>query len=79
MNEHEKRAWRTLVRLGAAPVDLGMKRGLDLAAVRIRSRRDARSFVDAVVSVVGRSGANRRHVDRSGLAIFVVTDDRELP
>ena len=30
--------------------------------------------MQAVLDVVGRSNANRRHVDRRGLPIYVVTD-----
>lgn len=40
----------------------------------ITSRNKLCLFVQAVLDVVGRSNANRRHVDRRGCPIYVVTD-----
>jgi hypothetical protein len=72
MNTHERSAWQTLVRLGAASIEIGGKPALDLATVRVRNRRNAALFVDAVIQVSGRSGAVHRHMDREGRLVFVV-------
>lgn len=74
MNVHEERAWRILVDLGARELTLGGKHALDLKPIRATSERKLRLLVQAVLGVVGNSGANRRHVDRSGCPVFVVTD-----
>lgn len=75
INSHERRAWRALVDLGAKEMEIGGLQALDLSAVRVRSERDCAAFVDAVLNVAGRSGANRRHENRHGQAVYVVTDD----
>jgi len=75
MNDQEKRAWRALVRLGAKETELLGKHALDMRTVRIASAPQASRFCEALVDVVGRSGQNRRHVDRAGRPVFVVTDD----
>lgn len=74
MNVHEERAWRILIELGARELTLGGKHALDLKPIRATSERKLRLLVQAVLGVVGNSGANRRHVDRSGCPVFVVTD-----
>jgi len=77
MNESEAAAWRALVELGARVyLDLIPPR-LDVTPVRVTSARKMRQFASALVDVAGRSGANRRHVDRSGAPVYVVTDDAE--
>jgi hypothetical protein len=74
VNVHEECAWRRLVELGAREITLGGKHALDLRPIRITSEKSLRLFCQAFDAVVGRSNANRRHVDRSGCPIFVVTD-----
>lgn len=74
MNDHERNAWRALVELGAKSVDFGGKPGLDLRTVRIKGLRAKSIFIDAVVNVAGRSGSVRRHMDRAGRLVYVVTD-----
>lgn len=74
MNVHEESAWRLLVELGAREFMLGGKHALDLKPIRATSEKKLRLLVQAVLQVVGRSNANRRHVDRSGCPVFVVTD-----
>lgn len=74
MNVHEERAWRILVELGAREIDLGGKRALDLSPIRVTSGNKLGLFLRASLDVVGRSGANRRHVDRRGCPVYVVTD-----
>lgn len=74
MNVHEERAWKLLLELGAKEITLGGKKALSLEPVRITSRNKLCLFVQAVLDVVGRSNANRRHVDRRGCPIYVVTD-----
>lgn len=74
MNVHEERAWRILVELGAREIDLGGKRALDLSPIRVTSGNKLGLFLQASLDVVGRSGANRRHVDRRGCPVYVVTD-----
>lgn len=74
MNVHEERAWKILRELGARETTIGGKHALDLSPIRITSKNKLGLFVQAVVDVVGRSGANRRHVDRRGCPVYVVTD-----
>ena len=74
MNVHEERSWKLLVELGAREFMLGGKHALDLTPIRVTSKDKLCLFVQAVVGVVGRSNANRRHVDRRGCPIYVVTD-----
>lgn len=74
MNVHEERAWRLLIELGARELTLGGKHALDLKPIRATSERKLRLLVQAVLAVVGKSNANRRHVDRSGCPVYVVTD-----
>lgn len=79
MNAHERRAWNTLLHFGARKVNLGGKYALDVAPIRIRSPVKLAKFCHALIEVVGRSGANRRHVDRRGCPVYVVTDDKDDP
>lgn len=74
MNVHEERAWKLLVSLGARETTLGGKHALDLSPIRLTSKNKLGLYTQAVLDVVGRSNANRRHVDRRGLPIYVVTD-----
>ncbi len=74
MNIHEERAWRILIELGAREFSLGGKHALDLSPIRATTKNKLCLLVQAVVGVVGRSNANRRHVDRRGCPIYVVTD-----
>jgi hypothetical protein len=74
MNIHEEKAWRHLIHLGAQECELGGKHALNLSPIRIMRKDKLRLFVQAVLAVVGRSGANRRHVDRSGCPVYIVTD-----
>lgn len=74
MNIHEERAWKLLVELGARECEFFGKPGLDLSPIRPTSKNKLCLFVQAVLEVVGNSGANRRHVDRRGCPIYVVTD-----
>jgi hypothetical protein len=74
MNVHEERAWKLLLELGAKEFMIGRKHALSLEPIRITSKDKLCLFVQAVLDVVGRSGANRRHVDRRGCPIYVVTD-----
>lgn len=74
MNVSEERFWKVLVELGARETMLGGKHALDLSPIRVTSKDKLGLFVQAVVGVVGRSNANRRHMDRRGLPIYVVTD-----
>jgi hypothetical protein len=74
VNVHEERAWKLLLELGAKETTLGGKKALSLEPIRITSRNKLCLFVQAVLDVVGRSNANRRHVDRRGCPIYVVTD-----
>jgi hypothetical protein len=74
VNVHEERAWKILLELGAKEITLGGKRALSLEPIRITSRNKLGLFVQAVLDVVGRSNANRRHVDHRGCPIYVVTD-----
>lgn len=74
MNIHEERAWRILVELGAREFMLADKHALDLSPIRCTTKKKLCLLVQAAIAVVGRSGANRRHVDRRGCPIYVVTD-----
>jgi hypothetical protein len=74
VNVHEERAWKLLVSLGARETMLAGKHALDLSPIRLTSKNKLCLFVQAVLDVVGRSNANRRHVDRRGCPIYVVTD-----
>jgi hypothetical protein len=74
MNIHEERAWKLLRELGAREFMLGGKYALDLSPIRITSKDKLCLYTQAVLGVVGRSNANRRHVDRRGCPIYVVTD-----
>ncbi len=74
MNVHEERYWKQLVQLGAREIKLGGKHALDLRPIRVTNARKLALFCQAIVDVVGRSNANRRHVDRTGCPVFVVTD-----
>jgi hypothetical protein len=74
MNIHEENAWKLLIKLGAREFELGGKHALNLSPIRVTSRDKCCLFVQAVLNVVGRSGANRRHVDRRGCPMYVVTD-----
>lgn len=74
MNVHEERAWRLLIELGAREIWLGGKHALDLSPIRLTSRNKLCLYTQAVLAVVGRSNANRRHVDRRGCPMYVVTD-----
>jgi hypothetical protein len=74
INTHERAAWKALIELGAAQIELGGKPALDLSTIRTRNKGAAVRFVDAVVNVAGRSGAVRRHMDRAGRLIYVVRD-----
>jgi len=74
VNVHEERAWKLLLELGAKEITLGGKKALSLEPIRITNRDKLCLFVQAVLGVVGRSNANRRHVDRRGCPIYIVTD-----
>lgn len=74
MNIHEERAWKLLVSLGARETKIVDKHALDLSPIRLTTKNKLGLFVQAVLDVVGRSNANRRHVDRRGCPIYVVTD-----
>lgn len=69
MNTHERAAWRRLIAF--------------LRTCRPAGRRGRKAenwwsdFIGDVTTVAGRSGANRRHVDRRGNLVFVVTDDTD--
>ena len=79
MNVHERRAWRILIALGVRETNLFGKRALDCSVLmKKRNTVDWLTFMDAFVEVVGRSGANRRHVDGAGLQVYVVTDDHAV-
>jgi hypothetical protein len=74
MNVHEERAWKLLCELGAREFMLGGKHALDLTPIRITSKDKLCLYTQAVLGVVGRSNANRRHMDRRGCPIYVITD-----
>lgn len=77
MNVYERRAWRELLALGAVESELSGQRWLDIRPIRIRSARTMSRFAWAFNEVAGRSGAVRRHVDRTGSPVFLVTDGPE--
>lgn len=74
MNVHEERAWKILVELGAREFMLQGKHALDLSPIRATTKNKLCLLVQAVITVVGRSNANRRHLDRRGCPIYVITD-----
>jgi hypothetical protein len=74
VNIHEERAWKLLIELGAKETKILDKHALDLSPIRLTTKNKLCLFVQAVIDVVGRSNANRRHVDRRGCPIYVVTD-----
>ena len=78
MNIHEQSAWGRLLKMGAAYTILGGKRALDLRSIKISRPAQMAQFCRAFNEVAGRSGSNRRHVDRGGNPVFVVTDDPEF-
>jgi len=61
VNVHEERFWKVLIELGAREVMLGGKHAIDLRPIRITSARKLGLFCQAIIEVVGRSNANRRH------------------
>jgi hypothetical protein len=73
MNLHEERAWKLLRELGARETQIGGRRALDLSPIRVTSRKKLGLFCQALVEVVGRGGGNRRHTDRHGCPVYVVT------
>jgi len=77
MNMSESGAWRMLIALGASPMKLFGKQAIDLRTCKRLTGRRLRRYTQAVVDVVGRSGANRRHVTRDGSPMFIVTDQIE--
>jgi hypothetical protein len=79
MNDSERSAWRVLLGLGARPTELAGKSTLDLRPIRATSEKKLRLLVQACLGVAGRSGCNRRHVDRAGVPVYVVTDDLDPP
>ena len=74
MNVSEERFWKVLIELGARETMIGGKHALDLSPIRVTNKNKLGLFIQAVVGVVGRSNANRRHVDRRGCPIYIVTD-----
>jgi hypothetical protein len=74
MNIHEERAWRQLINLGAIETQIGGKHALDLSPIRLTTGPQIALFCQAFNEVVGRSNANRRHVDGRGCPTYVVTD-----
>ena len=74
MNVNEERFWKVLIELGAKETMIGGKHALDLSPIRVTNKNKLGLFIQAVVGVVGRSNANRRHADRRGCPIYVVTD-----
>ncbi len=75
MNDSERSAWRVLLRLGARLTEIAGKPALDMSPIRVTSRNKLRLLVGACLEVAGRSGCNRRHMDRTGAPVYVVTDD----
>ena len=59
--------------------ELGGKPALDLRPIRATSEKKLRLLVQGCLGVAGRSGCNRRHVDRAGVPVYVVTDDPDPP
>lgn len=79
MNDSERSAWRVLLGLGARLTELAGKSALDLRPIRATSEKKLRLLVQGCLGVAGRSGCNRRHVDRAGVPVYVVTDDPSPP
>lgn len=79
MNSYERGAWRVLLGLGARLTELAGKPAIDLRPIRATSEKKLRLLVQGCLSVAGRSGCNRRHVDRSGVPVYVITDDPDPP
>lgn len=79
MNTHERGAWRVLLGLGARLTELAGKPALDLRPIRATSEKKLRLLVQSALGVAGRSGCNRRHLDRAGVPVYVVTDDPNPP
>ena len=79
MTLNEKNSWRTLVELGAKEIMIFDKHALDLSSIRITSKRVMIKLPGAIVGVagIGSKSSNRRHVDRIGNPIYIVTDDSE--
>lgn len=75
MNEREGAAWKTLLYLGATHMEIGGKHALNLEPIRATTGIKTAMLIEAAIEVVGRSGANRRHVNREGRPVYVVTDD----
>lgn len=74
MNVSEERAWKLLIELGAKEIQIFDKHALDLSTIRATTKNKLCLLVQATLDVVGHSGANRRHVDRRGCPVYVVTD-----
>jgi len=74
MNAHERRAWDTLVRLGATVVPLACAASTCSTA----ALATATALADALLAVVGRSGRNRWHQNRAGQLVYVSTDDETM-
>ena len=74
MNVSEERAWKLLIELGARRTMIGGKHALDVSSIRVTSYDKMAMLAQSLTAVVGRSGANRRHVDRRGSPVYVVTD-----
>lgn len=78
MNKSELSAWRVLVELGARRTEIGGMQALDVSTIRVTSQRKMSLFAQAFNEVAGRSGANRRHVNRLGSPVYVVTEDFDI-
>lgn len=77
MTTNESNAWRTLLELGAKSTSIGGKAALDLSTIRVGSKKTMVRLPGAIVGVAapGVKTCNRRHVDRMGRPIYIVTDD----
>lgn len=62
--------------MGAKETEIAGKPALDVTTVKLTKRRFP-LFLQCFNEVAGRSGKNRRHTDRNGNPIYVVTDDFE--
>ena len=80
MTVNEQHAWRALLEAGAKPIKISCKPALDLSTIRVTSKKSMIRLPAAIVGVaaIGRKSANRRHVDRWGNPIFIVTDDEAM-
>lgn len=79
MNEHEKLAWRRLVELGGRVQMLMEDEAmLDVRPIRIRSQKAMSNFCHAFIECAGRSRSVRRHVDRRGSPVFLVTSKHNV-